>query len=75
MQLLLYASSTRRNIIASFWLLLFLYSPSCRHIIWRIRRKEFYMITLVKWIVTALVAGFLWLIGKYTAEYFGPYTK
>jgi len=35
--------------------------------------KEFYMITLIKWLLTALVAGFLWLIGKYTAEYFGPY--
>jgi len=28
------------------------------------------MITLIKWIVTALVAGLLWLVGKYTAEYF-----
>ena len=28
------------------------------------------MFTLIKWIVTALVAGFLWLVGKYTAEYF-----
>jgi len=32
--------------------------------------KEFYMIALIKWIVTALVAGLLWLVGKYTAEYF-----
>jgi len=28
------------------------------------------MITLIKWIVTALVAGLLWLVGIYTAEYF-----
>ena len=35
------------------------------------------MFTLIKWIVTALVAGFLWLVGKYTAEYFAfnPYKK
>ena len=28
------------------------------------------MFTLLKWLVAALVAGFLWLVGKYTAEYF-----
>ena len=28
------------------------------------------MITFIKWIFTALFAGFLWMIGKYTAEYF-----
>jgi hypothetical protein len=28
------------------------------------------MITFIKWIFTALVAGLLWLVGKYTAEYF-----
>lgn len=33
------------------------------------------MIAIVKWLLTALVAGLLWLVGKYTAEYFGPYTK
>jgi len=35
------------------------------------------MFTLIKWIVTLLIAGFLWLVGKYTAEYFDfkPYKK
>lgn len=33
------------------------------------------MITLLKWIVMLVVAGLLWLVGKYTAEYFGPYSK
>jgi hypothetical protein len=35
------------------------------------------MLNLLKWIVTALAAVFLWLIGKYTAEYFesSPYKK
>ena len=28
------------------------------------------MITFLKWIFTALMAGFLWLVGKYAAEYF-----
>ncbi len=28
------------------------------------------MFTLLKWLVVTLVAGFLWLVGKYTAEYF-----
>lgn len=28
------------------------------------------MITLFKWLITALIAGFLWLVGKYAAEYF-----
>jgi len=31
------------------------------------------MITLLKWIVVTVVAGLLWLVGKYTAEYFQPY--
>jgi len=30
------------------------------------------MITIIKWILTGLVAGLLWLVGKYTAEYFNP---
>ena len=35
------------------------------------------MIALLKWVVAALVAGLLWLVGKYTAEYFNtdPYNK
>lgn len=35
------------------------------------------MFTLLKWIVVALVSGLLWLVGKYTAEYFDfkPYKK
>ena len=38
---------------------------------------EFSMLTLLKWLVTALVAVVLWLVGKYTAEYFdfNPYKK
>ena len=28
------------------------------------------MITLIKWIITALVAAVVWLVGKYTVEYF-----
>ena len=28
------------------------------------------MITLFKWIITALVAALMWLVGKYTVEYF-----
>lgn len=28
------------------------------------------MLTLIKWIATLLVVGLLWLIGKYTVEYF-----
>jgi len=31
------------------------------------------MITIVKWTVTILFAGFAWLVGNYTAEYFRPY--
>ena len=35
------------------------------------------MFTILKWIVVSLVASFLWLVGKYTAEYFDfkPYKK
>jgi hypothetical protein len=35
------------------------------------------MIALLKWVLTAFVAGLLWLIGKYTAEYFDtkPYNR
>jgi hypothetical protein len=28
------------------------------------------MFTLLKWLALTFVAGFLWLVGKYTAEYF-----
>ena len=33
------------------------------------------MITVLKWIVGALIAGFLWLVAGYTDEYFRPYKK
>jgi hypothetical protein len=33
------------------------------------------MITVLKWIAAVLVAGFLWLVGMYTDEYFRPYKK
>ena len=28
------------------------------------------MITLIKWMFTVIAASLLWLVGKYTAEYF-----
>jgi hypothetical protein len=28
------------------------------------------LLNLLKWIVVTVVAGLLWLVGKYTAEYF-----
>jgi len=33
------------------------------------------MITIVKWVVTALLTGLVLLIGNYTTEYFKPYRK
>ena len=33
------------------------------------------MTVLLKWIAAAVLAGFLWLIGIYTDEYFRPYKK
>ena len=33
------------------------------------------MILFVKWLAVLLTAGFLWLVGSYTAEYFRPYKK
>lgn len=35
------------------------------------------MITLLKWLAGALVTVLLWLVGKYTVEYFSfsPYKK
>ncbi len=37
--------------------------------------KEFVMITIVKWLVTAVLAGLAWLVGNYTVEYFRPYKR
>ena len=36
---------------------------------------EYNMTTIFKWIIGALVAGFLWLVAGYTDEYFRPYKK
>jgi hypothetical protein len=36
---------------------------------------ELNMITVLKWIMGALVAGFLWLVAGYTDEYLRPYRK
>jgi len=33
------------------------------------------MFALIKIIAAALLAGIIWLVGKYTAEYFRPYKK
>lgn len=33
------------------------------------------MFTALKWIAALIVAGFTWLIGNYTVEYFRPYKK
>jgi hypothetical protein len=35
------------------------------------------MFTLLKWLAAALAAVFLWVVGKYAAEYFdfNPYKK
>ena len=30
---------------------------------------------LLKWILTVLFAGFMWLVAGYTDEYFRPYKK
>jgi len=30
---------------------------------------------LLKWILTVLLAGFMWLVAGYTDEYFRPYKK
>jgi len=37
--------------------------------------KEFIVITIVKWFITALLAGLAWLVGNYTVEYFRPYKR
>jgi hypothetical protein len=36
---------------------------------------EYNMITVLKWIVGALMAGLLWLVAGYTDEYLRPYKK
>jgi len=33
------------------------------------------MITVLKWIAVVLLAGFSWLLGIITLEYFRPYRK
>lgn len=33
------------------------------------------MITVIKYIIAAILAGFAWLVGSYTAEYFRPYKR
>ena len=33
------------------------------------------MITIVKWIVASMFAGFTWLLTVYAVEYFRPYKK
>jgi hypothetical protein len=37
--------------------------------------KEWKMFTVLKWIVGAFIAGFLWLVAGYTDEYLRPYKK
>jgi hypothetical protein len=39
------------------------------------RRMEFNMVTVLKWVIGALMAGFLWLVAGYTDEYLRPYRK
>jgi len=36
---------------------------------------ELIMITLVKLVLGLLLAGFTWLVGRYTTEYFRPYRR
>jgi len=38
-------------------------------------RSSFMMLTIVKWVVTVLLAGLAWLVGNYTVEYFRPYKR
>ncbi len=33
------------------------------------------MIAVIKFVLTALLVGFAWLVGSYTAEYFKPYKR
>jgi hypothetical protein len=39
------------------------------------RRTEYKMVTVLKWILGALMAGLLWLVAGYTDEYLRPYKK
>ena len=33
------------------------------------------MIAVIKFAIAAVLAGFAWLVGSYTAEYFKPYRR
>ena len=33
------------------------------------------MLLLLKWLAVAVSAGFFWLVGQFTVEYFNPYKK
>ena len=33
------------------------------------------MIAVIKFAIAAILAGFAWLVGSYTAEYFRPYRR
>jgi hypothetical protein len=33
------------------------------------------MLAVIKFILAAVLAGFAWLVGNYTAEYFKPYKR
>jgi hypothetical protein len=33
------------------------------------------MLTVIKFALAAILAGFAWLVGSYTAEYFKPYKR
>jgi len=33
------------------------------------------MFVILKWAIAVLAAGFAWLVGSYTAEYFRPYNR
>jgi len=33
------------------------------------------MIAVIKFAIAAILAGFAWLVGSYTAEYFKPYRR
>lgn len=48
-----------------------MYSQDCH----RSKPKEPLMIAVIKVVLTAILAGFAWLVGSYTAEYFRPYKR
>jgi hypothetical protein len=33
------------------------------------------MVTILKWVIGALLGGLVWLVAMYTDEYFRPYKK